>query len=226
GVQALGKLQVNVRDLGVDYASFSGHKFYSLKGAGALYIKKNTPLVSLIHGGGQERGRRAGTENTLALAALGFMAKKFSDSVQDLSSDESLTKKSDQMMRLRDYFEQEIQKRLTGVVINAQNSQRIPNTSSLLIENTDGESLLINLDIEGFSVSTGAACSSGNPEPSPTLLAIGLSRSEAQSSLRVSFGWSSTREQVDAFIESLIKVVQRLRTLRDEYANSKKEEVS
>ena len=222
-VQALGKIPVNVKDLGVDYASFSAHKMYSLKGSGVLYVKKGSPFVSLIHGGGQERGRRAGTENTLAIASLGFMAKQILSN--RIGGGDSIADKAQQVAQLREYFEKQIQNRLVGVTINAQTSFRLPNTSSLVIENIDGESLLINLDIEGFSVSTGAACSSGNPEPSPTLLAMGLARSEAQSSLRVSFGWSTTREQIDLFIETLIAVVGRLRSLRDEYANSKKEEV-
>jgi cysteine desulfurase len=222
-VQALGKIPLNLKDLGVDYASFSSHKVYSLKGSGVLYVKKGSPLVSLIHGGGQERGRRAGTENTLAVAALGFMAKQIM--INQISGGNSISDKAQQMAQLREHFEKQIQARLSGVTITAQNSLRLPNTSSLVIENIDGESLLINLDIEGFSVSTGAACSSGNPEPSPTLLAMGLARSEAQSSLRVSFGWSTTREQIDLFIETLITVVERLRALRDEYAKSKKEVV-
>jgi cysteine desulfurase len=192
----------------------------------------------LIHGGGQERGRRAGTENTLAVAALGFMAKQIMSNqipanhssasgllASQSVAGQSIADKAQQMAQLREHFEKQIQARLTGVTVNAQNSLRLPNTSSLVIENIDGESLLINLDIEGFSVSTGAACSSGNPEPSPTLLAMGLTRGEAQSSLRVSFGWSTTREQIDLFIETLIMVVERLRALRDEYVKSKKEVV-
>lgn len=205
-VQALGKIQFNLRDLDVDYASFSSHKFYSLKGSGFLYVKKGAPLESLIHGGGQERHRRAGTENTLAIACLGYMAKK----VSEIATQYERTK------QLRDCMEREVLERIAGVTVTGAKAPRLPTTSSFVIENVDGESLLMNLDIEGVSVSTGAACSSGNPEPSPTLLAMGLSRHEAQSSLRVSIGWSTTEEDIARFLVILEKVVSRLRALRNE----------
>ncbi len=203
GVQALGKIPVDVRELGVDLASFAGHKFYSLKGAGFLYSRRGVTLESLIHGGGQERHRRGGTENALAIAALGLMASQ-----KDL-----IAVKAEDMRTLRDHFETRVLAEIPFSRVTAGDSPRLPNTSSLVIPGVDGEILLMNLDIKGFAVSTGAACSSGSPEPSPTLLAMGLTRSEAQSSLRVGLGWSTTREQVDQFIEALIEVVAHLRTL-------------
>jgi len=203
GVQAFGKLPVDVRELGVDLASFAGHKFYALKGAGVLYSRRGVTLEPLIHGGGQERHRRGGTENALAIAALGLMCGQ-----KDL-----VAQKADEMRVLRDHFEARVLKEIPFVSVTGAEAPRLPNTSSLVITGVDGEIMLMNLDIKGFSVSTGAACSSGSPEPSPVLLAMGLSRAEAQSSLRVGLGWSTTREQIDLFTEALIEVVAHLRTI-------------
>jgi cysteine desulfurase len=202
-VQAFGKIPVDVRELGVDLASFAGHKFYSLKGAGFLYSRRGVSLESLIHGGGQERHRRGGTENALAIAALGLMCEK-----KDV-----VAPKADEMRTLRDHFEARVLAEIPFARVTGAESPRLPNTSSLVIPGVDGEILLMNLDIKGFSVSTGAACSSGSPEPSPVLLAMGLTRAEAQSSLRVGLGWSTTREQIDLFAEALIDTVTHLRTI-------------
>lgn len=203
GVQAFGKIPVNVMDLGVDLASFAGHKFYSLKGAGVLFAKRGLHLESLIHGGGQERHRRGGTENALAIAALGLQCSK----------KDEVAPRADQMRVLRDHFEARVHAEIPFAVVTGELAQRLPNTSSLVIPGVDGEILLMNLDIKGFSVSTGAACSSGSPEPSPVLLAMGLTRNEAQSSLRVGLGWSTTREQIDAFTDALVETVVHLRSI-------------
>lgn len=203
-VQALGKIPVNVRELGVDYASFAGHKFYALKGAGVLYVAKGAPLEPLIYGGGQERHRRGGTENVLAIASLGYMAMK---------ADE-IAARSLEMERLRDRFETEVLAKLSDVSINGRGEPRLPSTSSLLIPGTDGETMLMALDMEGFAVSTGAACSSGSPELSPVLLAMGLTRAEAQCSLRVGVGWGTTDSDIDRFVDALKKTVDRLRGLK------------
>jgi cysteine desulfurase len=202
-VQALGKIPVNVRELGVDFATFSGHKFYSLKGAGVLYAKKGVPLESLIHGGGQERHRRGGTENTLAIAALGMMCQYRGE----------VAERARQVRELRDHLETRILSEISNVTVTGGESERLPNTSSLVIKGVDGEILLMNLDMRGFSVSTGAACSSGSPEPSPVLLAMGLSRGEAQSSLRVGLGWDTSPEEVDDFVSVLVEVVKHIRSL-------------
>lgn len=202
-VQALGKIPVDVRELGVDLASFAGHKFYSLKGAGVLYSRRGVTLESLIHGGGQERHRRGGTENALAIAALGLMCEK-----KDV-----ITLRGDDMRVLRDHFEARVLKEIPFTMITGPGAPRLPNTSSLVIPGVDGEMMLMNLDIKGFSVSTGAACSSGSPEPSPVLLAMGLSRTEAQSSLRVGLGWSTTLQQIDSFTDALVEVIEHLRMI-------------
>lgn len=203
-VQALGKIPVNLTELGVDYASFAGHKFYSLRGAGVLFARKGAPLEPLIQGGGQERSRRGGTENTMAIAALGYMCTRHMEVVE----------RSLQMAKLRDHFEARALSEIKAVTVTGSQSPRVGSTSSLLIPGIDGETLLMSLDMEGIAVSTGAACSSGSPEPSPVLLAMGLTREEAQCSLRVGVGWSTTVEEIDYFVEALKKVVHRLRGLR------------
>ncbi len=201
-VQALGKIPIDLHELGVDFASFSGHKFYALKGVGALYVRRGGILESLIHGGGQERNRRGGTENILAICSLGAMAKRVID----------VEASALRMRRLRDHFENRVNTEIEGIRVTGALAPRLPNTSSLVIEGVDGETLLMNLDMRGFAVSTGAACSSGSPEPSPTLLAMGLTRSEAQSSLRVGLGWETTEEEMDRFVDVLKEVVTHLRS--------------
>ena len=200
-VQALGKIDVDVVDLGVDLATFSGHKFYALKGCGVLYVKRGIPLESLIHGGGQERHRRGGTENVLAIAALSSMCELKSE----------VAGKAREIELMRDRLESRILGEISGASVTGRESVRLANTSSLVIDGIDGETLLMNLDMRGFAVSTGAACSSGNPEPSPVLLAMGLSRGEAQSSLRLGLGWGTRPEDVERFADTLVEVVAHLR---------------
>lgn len=202
-VQALGKATFNLKDLMVDYASFSAHKFYAFKGCGLAYVRKGKPQFPLIFGGAQERSRRGGTENNLGIMAFGFMMSKL-----HLASSEI-----ERLSKLRNHLEQRIIGEISDVNVTAGQGPRICNTSSLVILGVDGETLLMSLDLKGFAVSTGAACSSGSPEPSPVLLALGLSRAEAQSSLRLSLGWGTTAEEVDSFVETLKNVVNHLRQI-------------
>jgi cysteine desulfurase len=204
GVQALGKLSFNLRDLDVDLATFAGHKFYALKGCGVLYMRRGLNLESLIHGGGQERHRRGGTENLLAIASLGHMCKE-----RDQVSGRAAT-----LLQMRDYLERRLLSEIPEVEVTGALGPRLPNTTSLVIAGVDGETLLMNLDMRGFAVSTGAACSSGSPEPSPVLLAMGLSRKEAQSSLRLGLGWGTTLQELDCLIEALKETVSHLRALQ------------
>jgi cysteine desulfurase len=205
-VQALGKMEFSLKDLDVDYASFAGHKFYALKGVGALFTKQGNVLEPLVAGGGQERARRGGTENVPAIASLGIVSRIAEKQKEYIKYVESL----------RDYLEDELSKNISEISFNGRNNPRVCNTSSVLVNGVDGETLLMNLDMQGIAVSTGAACSSGNPEPSPVLLALGLSRDEAQCSMRVSLGWGSTKEEVDHFIEKLVPIIDRLRKLKSE----------
>lgn len=204
-VQCLGKKTFSLQELNVDLASFSSHKVYALKGSGFLYVKKGTPLEPILFGGAQERGRRAGTENVLAIASLSFMVEKSQPQVFE-----------ETIGPLRDFFESEISSQIEGVEILGAKQPRLANTSCFCVSGVSGESLLMNLDIRGFSVGTGAACSSGNPEPSPVLLAMGLTHEQAQSSLRISMGRSTSKEQVQALVKNLVEVVAHLRALQME----------
>lgn len=208
-VQALGKAPLNLSAMGVDYASLSAHKFYALKGIGLLYVKRGSPYRSLIVGGAQERSRRGGTENTLGQIAFG-------EAVKDLIQLENETQR---LRGLRDHMEARILNEIPQVTRTGSGSSRLCNTSSLVITGVDGETLLMSLDLKGFAVSTGAACSSGSPEPSPVLLAMGLTRSEAQNSLRISLGWSTTAEEVDSFVDALKAVVKHLREVSQQMSS-------
>ena len=201
-VQALGKIDFNLIKLGVDLATFSSHKVYALKGAGVLFIKKGVPLEPLVFGGSQERYRRAGTENILAIASLALR-------VQNLETQKFYKKTKE----LRDHLESQLTLKLSNCQVLGQKVQRLPNTTALKLSGFHAETMLMNLDIRGFSVGTGAACSSGSPEPSPGLLALGLTREEAQSSLRISLGESTSLVQVDSFIKNLVEVVHHLQSL-------------
>ncbi|MDZ4678503.1 MAG: cysteine desulfurase family protein [Oligoflexia bacterium] len=201
-VQALGKIPIDLKDLGVDFASFAGHKFYSLKGSGFLYVKSGKRLESLIHGGGQERSRRAGTENTLAISSLGEAVKILGPRINETS---------ERLKQFRDQLEEKIKTNISDCFITGDKSLRVANTINVTFSNTDGETLLINLDTQGFAVSSGAACSSGSQEPSPVLTAMGLTSEEASQSLRISLGWLTTQEEVSSFYEALIKAITKMR---------------
>lgn len=209
-VQMIGKSEFDFKSLGVDYATFSAHKFYSLKGTGFVYIKKGSPWVPLIHGGGQERARRGGTENVIGIVALGLVL----DNV--LTDVKNKFEKVKEMEKLREYMEHQILKNLPNVTVTGHAASRVANTSSFIIQGVDGETLLMSLDLKGFSVSTGAACSSGSPEPSPVLLALGMTKAEAQNSLRVSLGWETTIEEIKKFVEELKLTVEKLRAIEEE----------
>lgn len=209
-VQMFGKLALNLKELDLDFASISAHKFYALKGAGVLYSKKGNQVLPLIHGGGQERHRRGGTENTPGIYALGVMAGELS----------KVSEMAEEVSALRNHLEKRILNEISNVSVTHAKAPRLPNTSSLILTGVDGETLLMSLDVKGFAVSTGAACSSGSPEPSPVLLAIGLKAQEAQNSLRVSLGWESTLEEVDEFVDVLKATVERLRELNPDYRNT------
>lgn len=203
-VQALGKIPFDLKDLDVDLASFSGHKFYSLKGAGVLFAKNSVSLAPQLTGGGQERGRRGGTENALAIGCLGEAVR--------LLSDEASTRQK-HMAKLRDHLENLLLELVPGVTVNGAEGERAPNTLNVTVDGVDGESLLINLDTRGFAISSGAACSSGTQEPSPVLRAMGLSRAQASQSMRVSLGWLTTEEEVTLFFHQFKKAVEQIRSI-------------
>jgi cysteine desulfurase len=202
-VQAAGKLPLDVNRLGVDLLSISAHKIYGPKGAGVLYVRTGTELEPIFHGGHHERDRRPGTENVPGIVGLGKAADL---AIKNLTSDAA------RMAALRDKFESALLS-LPGVHINGDPHHRVANTCNLSFDAAGGEALVIALDLQGISCSTGAACSSGAVAPSHVLTAIGLSRERARSSLRFSLGRPTTPEEIDRAIEIIPAVVERLRAL-------------
>lgn len=202
-VQAVGKIPVDVHALGVDYLTLGAHKFHGPLGAAALWVRKGTEIAGHLVGGSQERRRRASTENVPAIVGLGEAAAVVLDEGPARTA---------HLAALRDRFEAGLGA-IPGAILHCTGSPRLPNTSHVAFPGAEGEALLIRLDLAGFAVSTGSACSSGTVEPSKTLLAIGLSPEEALSSLRVSFGVPNTVDEVDAFLAALAREVAELRRL-------------
>jgi cysteine desulfurase len=209
GVQAAGRMPVSAAGLGVALYSISGHKLYAPKGVGVLYVRKGTGLRPMLFGGRHERERRAGTENVSGAVALGRAAQL----VLDQGRDDSVCEAA-----LRDRLEQAVLDRIADTHVNGEGGPRTPNTTNIRFDGIDSDALLIALDLKGFAVSSGAACSSGSTEPSHVLLAIGLTNLEARSSIRFSMGRSNTAEQVDALIDALEASVNHLRRLSPAYA--------
>jgi cysteine desulfurase len=203
-VQSVGKIPVDVRELGVDLLSLSAHKFNGPKGTGALWIKRGTRMVPTMTGGKHERNRRAGTENVPAIVGLGVGARLAA---------KKLTSEGDRVAGLRDRLEEGILQSVSGTAINGVRSPRVPNTTNISFDRVEAESLLIALDLEGIAVSTGSACSSGTLEPSHVLRAMGLPAHRTQNSLRFSLGSLSTAEEVERVIEVLPRLVEKLRGL-------------
>jgi cysteine desulfurase len=204
GVQAAGRLACAVNDLGVDLYSISGHKIYAPKGIGALYVRKGTRIASILHGGHHERDRRAGTENVPGAVALGAAAE---------SAARTRDTESARLAELRDRLEAGILARIPDAGVNGSRAARIPNTTNLYFDYVEGESLVIALDLRGFAVSSGSACSSGSVEPSHVLMAIGLTPERARASIRFSLGRFNTEQQVDALIDAVADSVAHLRKI-------------
>jgi cysteine desulfurase len=201
-VQSAGKIRVDVRALGPDLVSISGHKFYGPKGAGALWIRRGTRIAAILTGGKHERSRRAGTENVAGIAGLGAAAQL---AIKKLDAE------AKRLGALRDRLEAEVMAIVPGTVVNGARTPRVPNTTNISFEGIEAESLLIALDLEGIAVSTGSACSSGTLEPSHVLRAMGFPPHRTQNSIRISLGAGNTDNEVDEFLEKLPKVVGRLR---------------
>lgn len=209
GVQTGGRVPVNVKELGVDLFSISGHKFGAPKGVGALYVRKGLTLEPVMYGGHHERDRRAGTENVPGLAAFGKAAS--------LGFDWS------EFAPLRDRLEAGILARVPGAKVNGGAAKRIPNTTNIRFDGVEGEAIVIALDLRGYAVSSGSACSSGAVEPSHVLLAMGLTPAEARSSVRFSLGPGNTVEQVDGLIEAVEASVAHLRRISPEHTAAEKQ---
>jgi len=203
-VQTVGHIPVDVSELRVDLLSMSAHKLYGPKGVGALYIRKGTKLTPFMHGGEQERRRRASTENVPAIVGFGKAV--------ELAGQE-MGEESEWLPHLRGRLIKGLQERIDHTCLNGHPLKRLPNNANISVEFVEGESMLLNLDLEGICVSTGSACSSSSLEPSHVLLATGLSPEQAHGSLRFSLGRWTTEEDIDRVLEVLPRVVARLRAM-------------
>jgi cysteine desulfurase len=204
GVQVLGKIPVDVDALGVDLYSVSGHKIYAPKGIGALYVRRGTRLGAILFGGHHERERRPGTENVPGAAAFGCAAEL---------AEAHLETEARHIGELRNRLESAILERIPHSGVNGNRAARTPNTTNIYFDGLEGEALVIALDLRGFAVSSGAACSSGAVEPSHVLTAIGLGVERARASIRFSLGRGNTAEQVDALVDAVAASVAHLRKL-------------
>jgi cysteine desulfurase len=205
-VQSIGKIPVDAKALGVDLLSLSAHKFYGPKGVGALWVRRGLRLQAPITGGKQERSRRAGTENVPGIIGFGVAAHLAAlRLVADGASQSAL----------RDALEQGVLERIEGTHVNGAGERRVPNTTNIGFAGVEAESLLIALDLEGFAVSTGSACSSGTLEPSHVLKAMGLPLHDTQNALRISLGRHTSAGDVAALLDALPPIVTRLRALTD-----------
>jgi len=208
-VQAASKVAIDVKRIGCDLLSISGHKMNAPQGVGALYVRKGTTLRPMLFGGSHERSRRAGTENVPGIVALGKAA--------ELAREAFARGDLEQMSRMRDHLEQTILSEVESTGVNGQGAARVPNTSSIYFDCIEGEALVIALDLKGLAVSTGAACSSGAIEPSHVLTAMGMSAERARGSIRFSLGKQNTADDVDFALNSLQDTVGRLRELSPVY---------
>lgn len=203
-VQTAGKFSTPLTQLGADLVSISAHKLHGPRGIAALYVRKDTPLLPIQTGGPQEFGRCAGTPNVPAIA--GFAAA-FAQALQEANAE------SIRLAALRDHLESEVLTRIPNVKINGLGAPRLPNTSNMTFVGIDGESIVLGLDLAKVCVSTGSACSTGEPEPSHVLRAMGLSRHEAQGSIRFSLGRGTSHEDIEHTLEALDDIVSRLRRI-------------
>ncbi|MGI8788186.1 MAG: cysteine desulfurase NifS [Pyrinomonadaceae bacterium] len=207
-VQAIGKIKVDVEEIGCDLLSMSAHKIYAPKGVGALYARRGARLHAQNIGGHQERERRGGTESVPLIVAFGKACE---------SAKNNLEKHAVYLKNLRDKFEQTIGERISEFELNGSRENRLPHISNLSFRFIEGESLLINLDLQGVAVSTGSACSSGSLEPSPVIRALGRTDELARGAIRFSFGKDNTPEDVEYISEILPKAIENLRRLSPIY---------
>ncbi|UCC95985.1 MAG: aminotransferase class V-fold PLP-dependent enzyme, partial [Candidatus Omnitrophota bacterium] len=203
-VQAVGKIPVDVKDLGVDLLSLSGHKLYGPKGVGALYIRKGLELEPLLRGGHHEQMRRAGTENVAGIVGLGEAAR---------IAQEEMGQEGEKIRALRDQLERGIVEKIPEIKVNGHPSRRLLNTLNVCIKYIEGESMLIHLDFEGVCASSGSACTSGSLEPSHVLLAMGIPPEVAHGSLRFSLGRFTTSQEIQKVLEVFPPITERLRKI-------------
>ena len=203
-VQGLGNVPIDVKDLGVDFLSMSAHKIYGPKGVGALYMRKGVRITNFMHGGAQETKRRAGTENLAGIAGFGKAAELAAA---------NLEQHIEHSTKLRNYFWEQIEANISGVTLNGSREKRHPGNLNVSFDYIEGESILLMLDAFGISISTGSACSSKSLVPSHVLEAIGISITKMNGTVRFTVGDFTTKEDIDYVVETLVKVVSRLREL-------------
>ncbi len=203
-VQTAGQLPLDVSALGVDMLSLSAHKFYGPKGIGVLFVRRGCPWLPTQQGGGQERGRRAGTENVASVVGLATALALARD---------SMSREAERSRLLRDRLITGILSRVPGSVVNGHRERRLPNNANFTFIGVDGESMLLNLDMQGVAASSGSACTAGSIDPSHVLLALGMPRDLAASALRLSLGRSTTDAHIDRVLDILPAVVARLRAI-------------
>jgi cysteine desulfurase len=207
-VQAVGKIPVIVQELGVDFLTLSGHKIYGPKGIGALYVRKGAPFCPLIRGGHQERGRRAGTENTLGIIGLGKAIEMRS---QEMEAEEK------RLLELKATLKKGIKERIPDVQFIGHPTDCLPGTLNASFDGAEGEAIILYLDLEGIAVSTGSACASGSLDPSHVILATGLPAECAHGSIRISMGRENTMEEVEDMIDILPLVIEKIRDMSTVY---------
>lgn len=203
-VQTLGHIPVNVDQLKVDLLSMSAHKLYGPKGVGALYVRRGTRLAPLLHGGGQERGRRSSTENVPGIVGFGKAVELAQEGMQTEAA---------RLTFLRDKLIKGLQERIDHIHLNGHPEKRLPNNVNISVEFVEGESMLLNLDLAGIAASTGSACSSATPEASHVLLALGMPPEHAHGSLRFTLGRETLEEDIERVLEVLPPIVAKLRAM-------------
>lgn len=205
-VQAVGNVDINVKDMGIDSMSISAHKFYGPKGIGAAYIKKGIKFNSLIAGGHQENSKRAGTENVPAIVGMG-------KAIEIATDKDNLDGYNKKLKELRDYTINRIEKEIPYVVVNGDREKRLPGNVNISFKGIEGESLLLMLDMKGICASSGSACTSGSLDPSHVLLAIGLKHGVAHGSLRITYGEENTMYDANYIVDNLLEIVDKLRKM-------------
>ena len=214
-VQAFGQVPINVDELNIDMLSSSGHKLNGPKGIGFLYIRKGIKMRSFVHGGGQERNRRAGTENIPAIVGYGVAVERAISTMKE---------RTDKEIELRDYLIDRVLKEVPYTRLNGHRTDRLPNNANFSFQFIEGESLLIMLDMEGICGSSGSACTSGSLDPSHVLLAIGLPHEIAHGSLRLTLSDETTKEDIDFVVEKVKEIVARLRDMSPLYEDFMKKQ--
>lgn len=205
-VQAVGNIPIDVKEMGIDMLSMSGHKIHAPKGIGALYVKSGIAFKRFLDGGHQEKNRRAGTENVIGIVALGKACE---------IAKENLENHMLQLEQLRDYYISQIEKTVPNVRLNGSLKNRLPGNANISFSFIEGEALLLELDQKGICASSGSACTTGDPEPSHVLKAIGLEDEIANGALRVSFSEENTKEDIDYLVTNIMESVEKLRETMD-----------